>query len=108
MRANHEHVWVIDDDRSIRWVLERALARADIEVTSFETAGAALKALERDTPDTVVTDIRMPGMDGLELLDRSQAGIHRPAGDHHDGALRPGERGLGLPGRRLRVSAQAL
>jgi two-component system, NtrC family, nitrogen regulation response regulator GlnG len=70
---NHEHVWVIDDDRSIRWVLERALAKAGIEVTSFETAGAALKALEHDTPDTVITDIRMPGMGGLELLER----LHR-------------------------------
>ncbi|OOG26792.1 nitrogen regulation protein NR(I) [Thioalkalivibrio denitrificans] len=70
---DHEHVWVIDDDRSIRWVLERALAKANIRVTAFESAGAALKALERDTPDTVITDIRMPGMDGLELLDR----LHR-------------------------------
>ncbi|WP_422126561.1 nitrogen regulation protein NR(I) [Thioalkalivibrio sulfidiphilus] len=73
MQVSHEHVWVIDDDRSIRWVLERALDKAGIEVTSFETAGAALDALEKDTPDAVVTDIRMPGMDGLELLDR----LHR-------------------------------
>jgi two-component system, NtrC family, nitrogen regulation response regulator GlnG len=73
MQVSHEHVWVIDDDRSIRWVLERALAKAGIEVTSFETAGAALKALEHDTPDTVITDIRMPGMGGLELLER----LHR-------------------------------
>ena len=71
--SNQEHVWVIDDDRSIRWVLERAMAKADIEVTSFETAGAAIKALEHDTPDTVITDIRMPGMGGLELLER----LHR-------------------------------
>jgi two-component system, NtrC family, nitrogen regulation response regulator GlnG len=75
--SNRQHVWVIDDDRSIRWVLERALDKADIEVTSFENAGAALKALEQDTPDTVITDIRMPGMHGLELLDR----LHR---DHPD------------------------
>jgi two-component system, NtrC family, nitrogen regulation response regulator GlnG len=75
--SNRQHVWVIDDDRSIRWVLERALDKADIEVTSFENAGAALRALERDTPDTVITDIRMPGMHGLELLDR----LHR---DHPD------------------------
>jgi len=71
--TNREHVWVIDDDRSIRWVLERALNKADIEVTSFDSAGAALSALESDTPDAVVTDIRMPGMDGLDLLDR----LHR-------------------------------
>jgi len=71
--TNREHVWVIDDDRSIRWVLERALNKADIEVTSFDSAGAALSALESDTPDAVVTDIRMPGMDGLDLLER----LHR-------------------------------
>ncbi|HSP01355.1 MAG TPA: nitrogen regulation protein NR(I) [Thioalkalivibrio sp.] len=71
--TNREHVWVIDDDRSIRWVLERALNKAEIEVTSFDSAGAALSALESDTPDAVVTDIRMPGMDGLDLLDR----LHR-------------------------------
>jgi two-component system nitrogen regulation response regulator GlnG len=71
--TNREHVWVIDDDRSIRWVLERALNKADIEVTSFDSASAALSALESDTPDAVVTDIRMPGMDGLDLLDR----LHR-------------------------------
>ena len=64
------HVWIIDDDRSIRWVLEKALKQADFEVKSFETADTALKALERSEPDTLITDIRMPGMSGLELLER--------------------------------------
>ncbi len=63
-------VWVVDDDRSIRWVLERALQRADMDVRTFDNAGDALSALETDKPDAVVSDIRMPGMDGLELLDR--------------------------------------
>ena len=71
--ATHERVWVIDDDRSIRWVLERALSKADVEVTTFEGASAVLDALERDEPDAIMTDIRMPGMDGLDLLDRIQA-----------------------------------
>ena len=68
--AAHNIVWVIDDDRSIRWVLEKALSNADFDVTTFETADAALKTLSRSLPDTIVTDIRMPGMDGLELLER--------------------------------------
>ena len=63
------HVWVIDDDRSIRWVLEKALQQAEMKVTSFENAGSALKALPRMLPDVVITDIRMPGMDGLKLLE---------------------------------------
>lgn len=62
-------IWVIDDDRSIRWVLEKALKQADIQVKSFEEAAPALKALSREQPDALVTDIRMPGMNGLELLD---------------------------------------
>ncbi|MEE4175865.1 MAG: nitrogen regulation protein NR(I), partial [Xanthomonadales bacterium] len=68
--AAHERVWVIDDDRSIRWVLERALQKANIDVVTFEGASAVLDALEQDEPDAIMTDIRMPGMDGLDLLDR--------------------------------------
>jgi two-component system nitrogen regulation response regulator GlnG len=68
--STHERVWVIDDDRSIRWVLERALQKADIEVVSYESAAPVLAALEHDEPDAIMTDIRMPGMDGLDLLER--------------------------------------
>jgi two-component system nitrogen regulation response regulator GlnG len=63
-------VWVIDDDSSIRWVLEKALTRAAIPVRSFAAACDALHALEEDTPSVVVTDVRMPGQDGLSLLQR--------------------------------------
>ena len=65
---NHAKIWVIDDDRSIRWVLERALKQAQMDVRSFDNADDALRALERGQPDAVITDIRMPGTSGLQLL----------------------------------------
>ena len=61
-------VWIIDDDRSIRWVLEKSLARADIEFKSFATADDALRALSHDLPQVVLSDIRMPGSSGLDFL----------------------------------------
>ena len=61
-------VWIIDDDRSIRWVFEKALTREDISFKAFSTAQEALAALQSSTPQVVVSDIRMPGTSGLELL----------------------------------------
>ena len=66
--AGMGEVWVIDDDRSIRWVLERALGRAGFHVEAFEGADGVLARLKRRAPDVVITDIRMPDADGLELL----------------------------------------
>ena len=66
-------VWVIDDDRSIRWVLEKALQKAGMTVRSFERADGVLEALEREKPDAILSDIRMPGMDGIALLEQIQA-----------------------------------
>ena len=63
-------VWIIDDDASIRWVLERALRNAGLVARAFDSAEAALEALRRDAPDVLMTDIRMPGRSGLELLRR--------------------------------------
>lgn len=60
-------VWIVDDDSSIRWVLARALRSAEFDVRDFEDAELALMALKTDTPDVLMTDIRMPGMSGLEL-----------------------------------------
>ena len=67
------NVWIIDDDQSIRWVMEKALARENMVVSSFETAQELLIELIKTTPDTVITDIRMPGMSGLELLKKIHA-----------------------------------
>lgn len=67
-RNSTNNVWIIDDDRSIRWVLERALQQEGIACTAFENGDRALHALKTDTPDAVITDVRMPGTDGLSLL----------------------------------------
>ncbi|MGV6807756.1 MAG: nitrogen regulation protein NR(I) [bacterium] len=63
-------VWIVDDDRSIRWVMEKALQKADMNVVSFESADKLLPQLNRGAPDTIISDIRMPGLNGLEMLER--------------------------------------
>ena len=62
------HVWIIDDDDSIRWVLQKALEGAGFIVTSFDNANTILQRLQQESPDAIITDVRMPGIDGLELL----------------------------------------
>jgi two-component system, NtrC family, nitrogen regulation response regulator GlnG len=69
---NMKPVWIIDDDRSIRWVFEKALARENIEFKTFSSAREALSALNEETPQVVVSDIRMPGESGIELLQRAK------------------------------------
>jgi len=66
--SNKEYVWIIDDDRSIRWVLERALTKADMRVECFESAVGIMDKLRKQQPDAIVSDIRMPEIDGLNLL----------------------------------------
>ncbi|OUR64197.1 nitrogen regulation protein NR(I) [Methylophaga sp. 42_25_T18] len=61
-------VWIVDDDRSIRWVLQKAIESVDITVRAFESADLVLEELKRDIPDVLVSDIRMPGIDGLQML----------------------------------------
>jgi two-component system nitrogen regulation response regulator GlnG len=61
-------VWIVDDDRSIRWVFEKALGREGIAYSSFASAEEAIDALEGGPPQVLVSDIRMPGPSGLELL----------------------------------------
>jgi len=65
---NVKPVWVVDDDRSIRWVFEKALAREGIPFKTFSRASEALAELENGAPQVLVSDIRMPGTSGLELL----------------------------------------
>ncbi len=67
---NTNLVWIVDDDRSIRWVLEKAFTKAGIEVECFSDGNDILKRLESDQPSIIISDIRMPGVDGLRLLDR--------------------------------------
>ncbi len=61
-------IWVIDDDASIRFVFDKALDVASINHRLFENAEAALEAIKKETPDVIVSDIKMPGIDGLELI----------------------------------------
>ncbi|TCW80446.1 nitrogen regulation protein NR(I) [Burkholderia sp. SRS-46] len=61
-------IWIVDDDQSIRWVLEKALARDSFATKSFANVRDALSALDHETPQVLVSDIRMPGGSGLELL----------------------------------------
>ncbi len=63
-------VWVVDDDESVRWVLEQALKQANMIPRCFETGEAFFNALALEKPDVLVTDIRMPGMSGLELMEQ--------------------------------------
>ena len=72
MNRQHE-VWIVDDDRAIRWVLERALEKEHVATRSFENADKVLARLEKFEPDVIITDIRMPGTDGLALLQAVQA-----------------------------------
>ncbi len=68
--TENARVWIVDDDRSIRWVLEKALSGAGIAVSSFADAESLNRRLGQETPDAIISDIRMPGIDGLQLLAR--------------------------------------
>ena len=66
-------VWVVDDERSIRWVLDKALSKEGIDVTCFEDSESLLSSLGSETPNVILSDIRMLGMDGLQLLDHMKS-----------------------------------
>ena len=82
--TNTANVWIIDDDDSIRWVLQKALEQAGMQVTSFNSAEGVLDLLHSSEPDTIVTDVRMPGMDGLQLLSSIIRIVSTYSGYHHD------------------------
>ncbi len=63
-----EDIWLVDDDKSIRWVLDKALSRVGMKTTLFESADAARLALKQHQPEVIISDIRMPGTDGLTFL----------------------------------------
>ncbi|MGB1172254.1 MAG: nitrogen regulation protein NR(I) [Marinobacterium sp.] len=66
-------VWIVDDDRSIRWVLEKAISGSGLATEVFESGDALLRKIKREQPDVIISDIRMPGIDGLEMLEQLQS-----------------------------------
>ena len=76
MNSKPLQVWLVDDDASIRWVLEKALKGSGMAAKCFDQADNVLSALRSDAPDVLMTDIRMPGRSGLDLLKEIQ--VSRP------------------------------
>ncbi|HAQ72398.1 MAG TPA: nitrogen regulation protein NR(I), partial [Pseudomonas sp.] len=71
--TQNETVWIVDDDRSIRWVLEKALQQAGMITRSFDSADGVLGPLKTQQPDVILSDIRMPGTSGLDMLAQIRA-----------------------------------
>ncbi|MFT6790932.1 MAG: two-component system nitrogen regulation response regulator GlnG, partial [Cellvibrionaceae bacterium] len=65
--TNHA-VWIVDDDRSIRWVLAKALEKEGLNISTFESGDCLLKHLRREQPTAIISDVRMPGINGFDLL----------------------------------------
>ena len=65
-----KNIWVVDDDESIRWVLEKGLGDNGMDVQTFDSANKVIKKLETENPQLILTDIRMPGPSGIDLLDK--------------------------------------
>jgi two-component system nitrogen regulation response regulator GlnG len=70
--ADHNSVWILDDDRSIRWVLEKSLTKTGLSTETFENGDQLLNRLAYELPDAIISDIRMPGINGLDLLSTIQ------------------------------------
>ena len=69
MTGRELNVWIVDDDQSVRWVLEKALRQAEMMTRCFERAEHLLEAIDNEVPDVLITDVRMPGMSGIALLE---------------------------------------
>jgi two-component system nitrogen regulation response regulator GlnG len=65
-------VWILDDDKAIRWVLEKSLNKAGLSTLTFQNGDELLHRLAQETPDAIISDIRMPGISGLDLLSTIQ------------------------------------
>ena len=70
MKNNKKHLCILDDDKSIRWVLEKAFQKENFKVSSFEDAESILKNFEKIKPDIILSDVRMPGISGIDLVER--------------------------------------
>lgn len=68
-----DRIWIIDDDRSIRWVLEKAISKLGTEVSSFADGNQVMGRLDAEKPSVIISDIRMPGIDGIKLLEQINA-----------------------------------
>ncbi len=75
--SDRKKVWIVDDDKSIRWVLEKALSKEAVDISSFSDPMHVLERLKQDSPDVIISDVRMPGMDGISLLEKIK--LHSPA-----------------------------
>ena len=69
MSTKKENIFVIDDDKSIRWILDKALKKAGFEVTCFENADSVLTNIRKSEPSVIISDVRMPGKSGIEMLE---------------------------------------
>ena len=69
MSTKKENIFVIDDDKSIRWILDKALKKAGFEVTCFESADSVLTNIQKREPSVIISDVRMPGKSGIEMLE---------------------------------------
>ena len=70
MKIEHKKVWIVDDDKSIRWVLKKAFAKEELNVVSFDNADKMLAKFSSERPDVIITDVRMPGTDGITLMEK--------------------------------------
>jgi two-component system, NtrC family, nitrogen regulation response regulator GlnG len=70
--TRHNSVWILDDDKSIRWVLEKSLSKTGLSTVSFDNGDDLLHRLAKEQPDAIISDIRMPGINGLDLLSTVQ------------------------------------
>src|SRR6056300_1309325 len=70
MDTTNKKIWILDDDKSIRWVLQKALEKNNYNVTAFGNTNEAINQFNHDMPDLIVSDIKMPGESGLQFLEK--------------------------------------